>query len=182
MVTRKEKYAKLSKQFFKWILASGGVVVLSILSPQLPYFLLKSYLRHRSRLKNRLNNWEKTGWIKVEYKKDKYIVRLVEKGRIHALEYDLENLKIKKQTDWDGRWRIVVFDIPDKKKLAREILRQKLKKLGFHPLQKSVFIYPYPCKKEIEIIKSAYEIWPYVNLIEAIKVDDAENLMEKFNL
>jgi len=55
---------------------------------------------------------------------------------------------IKKQK-WDNLWRIIIFDISEDKRAAREALRQKLKKFGFYHLQKSVFVFPYDCEKEI---------------------------------
>ena len=55
---------------------------------------------------------------------------------------------VKKQK-WDGLWRIIIFDISEDKKTDREALRQKLKRFGFYHLQKSVFVFPYDCEKEI---------------------------------
>ena len=74
-----------------------------------------------------------------------YIV-LTKNGQKKALEYQINELKIKKPDKWDGKWRIVIFDIPEKKKKAREVLRAKLKDLGFKELQKSVFVLPYECE------------------------------------
>jgi len=171
-----------TKKLLLWILISGGVITLSMLSPQLPSSLLKGYLRHRSRLKKRLQDLEKRGWIKVEQEEDCYIVKLVEKGKLKAIQYQIDDLKIQKPEKWDEKWRIVIFDIPNKKRIAREVLRNKLHKMNFYPLQESVFIHPYPCEKEIEVIKTAYEIWPYVNFITADKIDIEEKLKEKFEL
>ena len=56
----------------------------------------------------------------------------------------------------DGEWRIVIFDIPEKFKKAREALRMKLKELGFLELQKSVFIFPYECEDEINFIVEVF--------------------------
>ena len=172
----------ITKKLLIWILASGGIVVLSLLAPQLPYQLLKSYLRHKSNLQKRLDDLEKRGWIKVEKQGNEVIVKLVKKGKLQIQKYQIDDLKIEKPEKWDGKWRIVIFDIPDKKKLAREVLRNKLNELGFRSLQKSVFVLPYPCKKEIEVIKSVYEIWPYVNFITADEIDNQKKLINKFNL
>jgi len=172
----------ITKILLIWILISGGLVVLSMSDPQLPYKLLKSYLRHKSNLQKRLAELEKRGWIKVEKNADEIIVKLVKKGKLQAIKYQIDDLKIEKPEKWDGKWRIVIFDIPNKKRVARDVLRQKLKEMDFQILQESVFIHPYPCEKEIEVIKSVYEIWPYVNLIIAEKIDNENKLKEKFNL
>lgn len=176
------KKRALNKEILLWILKAGGIVLLSVLAPQLPHALLKSYLKERHRLKERLQRLEDRGWIKITEEGDKIKLQLVEDGKLKALYYDLENLKIVKPKNWDGLWRIVTFDIPEDKKLARDALRGKLKKLSFIQLQKSVFILPYDCKKEIEIIKNAYEIWPYMNFIVAQEIDQEDKLKEHFNL
>ena len=59
---------------------------------------------------------------------------------------------------WDGYWRLVIFDIPEDQKTVREGLRSKLKSYGFYPLQKSVFVYPFSCEKEIEELAGLFDL------------------------
>lgn len=171
-----------SKEILLWILKAGGIVMISILAPQLPYKLLQSHLKEKRRLNERLKQLEEKGWIKISEEGDSIKLELVEEGRKKAYYYNFENLQIKKPKKWDGLWRIVIFDIPEDKKIARDALRRKLKSLGFIQLQKSVFIFPYDCQKEIELIKNTYEIWPYVTFLEAKKIDHAEKFKDKFAL
>ncbi len=79
------------------------------------------------------------------------------KGKNKALRYNIEKLKIPEQK-WDGRWRIVIFDIPESRREARNALRVLLKKMSFIELQKSVFIHPYECKNEIEFIVEFFQL------------------------
>ena len=91
----------------------------------------------------------------VTYKenKDKTITLvLTENGKEKTLIYDLDSIKLQQQDKWDGLWRIVIFDVPERFKKGRNALSSKLKQLGLYPLQKSVFIYPYECKDEIDFI------------------------------
>lgn len=97
---------------------------------------------------------------------------LTDKGNKKVLQYRLQDMKIKKTPKWDGLFRVVIFDIPEKKKVAREMLRRKLKELEFQQLQKSVFVTPYECRDEIDFLKNAYEIVPYVSYILATKIPD----------
>src|SRR3989338_124139 len=60
---------------------------------------------------------------------------LTENGKQKALTYDLEKIEIKKPKQWDKKWRVVLFDIPDNRKKSREILRFHLKNLGFYEFQ-----------------------------------------------
>ncbi len=82
---------------------------------------------------------------------------LTEKGKQKALRYNLEKIEIPKQK-WDGRWRIVVFDIPESRRDARDAFRALLKKMGFYELQKSVFIHPYECKNEIDFVVEFFQL------------------------
>src|SRR3989344_6111044 len=65
----------------------------------------------------------------------------------------VDSLEIKKPKRWDKKWRLVIFDIAQLKKIYREAFRGKLKELGFRPLQKSVWIHPFDCQPEIELLK-----------------------------
>jgi len=127
------------------------------------------YLKKRKLIKiKELNNGE----IKIE---------LTEKGHKRKLQYDFENLKIKDGGEWDGKWRILMFDIPEQKRPARESLRDKLKKLGFVQFQRSVWLYPYPCENEIDFITEYYSIAKYANLI-TVDIKDDKPLRVKFKL
>jgi DNA-binding transcriptional regulator PaaX len=45
---------------------------------------------------------------------------------------------------WDGKWRLVIFDIPEKERRIRSLIRSKLRELGLAPIQRSVWISPLP--------------------------------------
>ena len=104
---------------------------------------------------------------------------LTKKGKLKVLNYQLENIKNKKEK-WDGKWRMVAFDIPEKFKVGRDTLRRKLKKIGFCELQKSVLITPYDCKEEIELLVKYFELGKYIRfgILEYI---DNENYLKKFS-
>lgn len=100
------------------------------------------------------------------------IYRLTEKGIIDVRKFTLEVLEIKNMTKWDGKWRMVIFDIPEKYKKARAALRDKLKDMNFYPLQKSAWVHPFPCEAEITFLKDVFDIHPFV---EVLTVEDLKN-------
>jgi hypothetical protein len=110
------------------------------------------------------------------------ILTLSEEGKKSVLQFDLEKITVKRPKKWDGYWRLVLFDIPEKHKLGRESLRSKLKQLGFCQLQKSCFIHPFDCKSEITFISEIFEVAPYVNFILVKELEGANQLMKYFNL
>lgn len=107
---------------------------------------------------------------------------LTERGKMFTLRYDIDKLKLPKLKKWDGLWRVVLFDIPEFKKRARDALSFKLKQLEFYPLQKSVFVYPYDCKKEVDFLIEFFELRPYVRFLVAKETDIDLHLKDIFKL
>lgn len=74
------------------------------------------------------------GYLDLEKYNDTLILKLTDKGRSEAIVR-----KILNNEEWDGKWRIAVFDIPEKHRKVRNILRGRLKMWGFKQWQKSVW-------------------------------------------
>ena len=77
---------------------------------------------------------------------------------------------------------MVIFDIPEKKRRARDVLRETLKRMGFYEFQKSVFVHPYPCQDEMDYIIEYYNIRPYVRIVTAVELDNEPHLKNIFNM
>ena len=107
---------------------------------------------------------------------------LTELGRKRALRYKIDEITISIPLRWDGKWRIVLFDIPERQKKAREALRSKLRELGFVQFQKSAWVLPYPCKNEIDFIVEVFEIRPHVQYLEVARMTNDAKLKLHFNL
>lgn len=109
-------------------------------------------------------------------------VVLNKNGRKLAMQYKLDEMKIPTPSRWDGKWRIIMFDVPEQKKRMRDTLRMRLKQLGFHEFQKSVFVHPHECRDEIDFVIDLYNARQYVRFIEAINIDNELHLKKKFDL
>ncbi len=107
--------------------------------------------------------------------------RLTKKGKFKALNCQLDNIKNKKEK-WDGKWRMVAFDIPEKYKRGRNALRQKLKKIGFCQLQQSVFATPYRCEKEMKELIEYFEMEKYVRIALVEWLDNEKDFKKNFKL
>lgn len=84
---------------------------------------------------------------------------------------------------WDKKWRIVIFDIPQELHNKRNIFRSKLKYLGFYMVQKSVFVFPYPCEEELAIYCDELKIGDYINVLLAENLGYVNDEVKKyFNL
>jgi len=121
----------------------------------------------------------------VDYREDEdgiITMTLSEVGQKQTLKFKLDQLVIKKPAGWDKKWRLVIFDIPEKIKRGREALRDKLKELGFFKLQHSVWIYPYQCRDEINFIVEIFELRRYVRMVEADYITNEAELLLHFDL
>jgi len=183
--------SKLSKDVLLFLF-NIGIVSIAATSP---YFLLniaKGILRNRKYFKNKYNEKEvakmidklkRSRLIILSEKNGKFKVELTEKGKRKVKEIQFENMTVEKPKSWDKKWRIIIFDIPDKyKKRARDALRDKLKQLGFYQLQKSVWVHPFPCEKEIQFLCELFGITPFVNIVIAEKIYDDNKLRKYFKL
>lgn len=107
---------------------------------------------------------------------------LNEQGKRRALQYHPEAVCVKKPARWDGLWRLVMFDIPERHKKGRDALAGKLKRAGFLQMQKSVFVHPYPCRDEIDFLAELFEVKPYVRFVTAKEVDNELDLKRRFHV
>jgi len=121
----------------------------------------------------------------IEYladKNGKTIVKITKKGETRLRAFDIELMKIEKPKKWDGKWRLIMFDIPMRFTKGREALRYHLKTLGFFLFQKSAWIYPYPCEDEIIFIADFLGVGKYVEILVADSVLREERIKKYFDL
>ena len=121
----------------------------------------------------------------VEYRENtdgSISVVLSKEGERVAFTVSLDTLAIPTPSRWDKRWRLVMFDIPEKKRVGRNALRQKLVELGFKEWQHSIFVYPYPCEKEIDFVIEVFDLRPYVRYAEVIYLTNEASLKLDFQL
>ncbi|MEW6408314.1 MAG: hypothetical protein AB1465_06535 [Patescibacteria group bacterium] len=168
------------------ILAVAGVLSIAIIAPNIIGIIGKSAYRKykfdRRKYQKSLYYLRRKQYIEMFQEEDNDIIKLTKSGKVHAYRYFVDNLTIKEPKIWDGFLRIVAFDIPNILRFGRDALRDKLKKWGFYQLQESVFVYPYDCQKEIELLKEVYQLKPYVRFILVKSIDDQDKILKYFNL
>ncbi len=192
MGIRKYKYyfkkpkSEIVKDVLYWLLVSGAVCI----SATSPYFLvnlvknIKKFKKYPPRkLSSTFYQLKKQGYVRIVKRKNQFYVHLTPEGKKKAGWFQINDLKIKKPKKWDGKWRIVIFDISQLKKFLRELFRGKLKELGFYPLQKSVWVCPYDCQAEIELLREFFGLSvDEVRLVVAEKIENEKDLKRIFKL
>lgn len=109
-------------------------------------------------------------------------VRITKKGESKLKSFSIDILEIKKPKKWDGKWRVVMFDLPIKYKKVRDSFRFKLKQIGFIQLQKSVWVYPYPCTDELLFIADYYKVEKYIEILIVEEILNDKKLLNIFSL
>lgn len=134
---------------------------------------IESIKRSRDRLveKGLLEN--KNGQLKITQGGKRYLFRCLSLG---------DNKELNKNKKWDGKWRVLIFDIPESRRFDRTSIRQALISIGFMRLQDSVWIYPYDCEEIVSLLKAETETEEDVlyMIVEALENDG--EVKKYFNL
>ena len=189
MSTLGKKITRLGPNQQKILLLLFGGVGLGVARTPNQYFRVLKEVKtewqniNERALNNAIKNLYKSKLIKEKENRDGSLTMiLTDNGKKKAVTFNIDNLEIKKPKKWDREWRIIIFDIPEKKRESRDVLRNILKKLGFFELQKSVFVYPYPCQDEMDYVIEFFDLRLYVRIITATKLDNELHLKKIFNL
>jgi CRISPR-associated endonuclease Cas2 len=133
-------------------------------------------------LKGTIKRLEKLKDVRLKKIGDQMVVVLTDKGKRRILKYALDELKIKKPRFWDGKWRLVVYDLPVAYKGEREFLRETLIRLGFYKFQESVYIYPYECQDEIEYLRSFLAAREHIRILIVDQIENDQAFRTYFDL
>lgn len=168
------------------LLLLGGLAFGYSLTPQRQWSVLKTISREwnkldKKELRRGIDYLYRLDFVEKEVKNNIVNIIPTKKGRLRILNMRLENIKNKKGK-WDGKWRMVAFDIPEKHRSGRDVLRNKLKKIGFCELQKSILLTPYDCEKEIKELVDYFKLDKYVRFGVLESVDNENYFKNVFRL
>ncbi|MEK7180054.1 MAG: hypothetical protein AAB706_01120 [Patescibacteria group bacterium] len=160
-----------------------GVLSIALVAPN-AIQLLKPFLKKRSRnthiaVNTALNRLLRQEMVYFEKTEKGTFVRLTDKGKIY-LETNI--LKQKKPQYWDGKWRMLIFDIKEHRRGTRDKLRRSLIDFGFKHLQHSVWIYPYDCEDIVVLLKADFKIGKDILYVVAERLENDGWLRKDFGL
>ncbi len=110
------------------------------------------------------------------------IYSLTQKGTKKVHKIIIDDIQIKNPKHWDGKWRLVIYDLPIRFKKARHAFRWKVKDLGFFQLQKSAWVYPYPCESEILFVADFFGVRKHIEILEINRMLNDEKPRTHFDL
>lgn len=175
---RRLKIGENEKEIIK-VVGLGVFMIASIAFPNLPIAIQpilkmrghKGFQKLIKKLKNK--NIINLGGEKV---------KLTRKGRELLKEIYLSELKIPKPKEWDGVWRLVSYDIPEKYKKSRDLFRSVLERNNFYQVQESLWVSPYECKEEIAVLAKNINITPYIIALSTDSLPNQKEMEKHFNL
>ena len=177
---------EIIKDILSWLVV-GGMTAVAATSPYFLYSVLRSFHRRKQYNKQSVANafyrLGKEGAIYFQKHNNQLYISLTEEGKKKAGKFQVNNLNIQRPKQWDGKWRVLIFDISDRHRIKREALRGFLKRLQFYKLQESVWIHPFDCRAEIELLKDFFGFTSKeIQLIVAEKVENPDFLRSKFDI
>ena len=159
----------------------AGCIAMPGLTKVIPLFGSRG-ASDRQRARQAMKRLESKKLIRIFTRDNNEVVEITKAGKKKVLEYNLNDMKLKKPLKWDGWWRVVMFDIPQPKKRARDAVSRKIRELGMYPIQKSVFVSPYVCKNEIDFIGEFFGVREHIIYMKAKEIEGVGKLKEYFHV
>jgi len=107
---------------------------------------------------------------------------LTDEGGMKLRQLELQGYKLIRPKKWDGKWRVVIFDIPEKKRKVRDRIRNLFTSAGLYRLQDSVWVYPYDCEDIIGLLKTDFGVGKDVLYLIVDEIENDRHLREEFML
>ena len=125
--------------------------------------LLKPFDHNEQAVRVAVSRMMKQGLLQSERKGNKSYYKLTERGVSRVDEAARRIYKLDPH-EWDGKWRVVMYNIPEEKRQVRDDFRKELQWSGFGNLSNGCWISPNNFEKEIHLLISKYKIEEYVQL------------------
>lgn len=137
----------------------------------------ESYAMSRS-----LKNLVDTGLVETLETDQESYARITQKGRQQLTRINLDQKNTLANMSWDGKWRIIMLDLPEERKTERESLRYLLKKAGFVCIKNSVWVSPFPFEFLFQNIKKDFNLTTELMIFVTDEIDEETRkvLVQKF--
>ncbi len=111
------------------------------------------------------------GYVELLPRGNDYEIRVTKKGHKRILKFDLQKLEVPRPEKWDGKWWIIIADVPINERVHAGYLRDKFKAMCFFPLQKTVWVYPYDPRDQVDFVSSYFSLERFLTILRADKLD-----------
>lgn len=178
---RRQRSGHLQKIILQTV-ASAGVLGIALLAPNILVSLKKLGLIRKPSSASSICNARKklidAGLLLYE----SGYLKLTPKGEIKLGLLEAHSYKLKKPRRWDKKWRVLIFDISEKRKSLREKVRLTLVQIGFVRLQNSVWVYPYDCEDLVVLLKADFRVGKELLYLIVDTIENDSWLLKNFKL
>jgi len=180
--SRQKTRRKNLKKIILGTVAATGVISVALLAPNVIGAMGKLGLLPHGRQKESIctarNRLVRQGLLVHEGHK----LVLTQKGEKMLRMMEASNFVIQKPRRWDHKWRILIFDIPEKKRIIRDKIRRTLSTIGFIQLQQSVWLYPYDCEDVVNLLKADLRVGKDLLYLIVDSLEYDERFRRRFGL
>lgn len=166
--------------------AAGGVLALAAVAPnsvQLLKYIPGNTSKFSYQARTVAGRLVQKGMLAYEKREGRTYLRITNRGQeALSLHQERNDLLVRRTRRWDGRFRLVVFDIPESKRSLRNRLRATMRASGFLRLQNSVWVYPYECEELVILLKANIRLGREVLYAVVEKIENDRWLREHFKL
>ncbi len=160
-----------------------GIIGVGLIAPKVLGMMVKSGIVKTSRQREIIENSRKRliNQGLLEYSKKGFLC-LTDEGK-HVLElFERRHYVVNIPKKWDKKWRVLIFDIQEKKRHTRDKVRNTLRAIGFCRLQNSVWVYPYDCEDLITLLKADFKIGKDLLYLIVDSIENDKKLKDHFDL
>ncbi|MDM5296022.1 phenylacetic acid degradation operon negative regulatory protein PaaX [Peribacillus simplex] len=142
--------------------------------------LLKEFGHNEQGVRVAVSRMVKQGWIQSEKQGNKSYYFLTDRG-VQRMDEAANRIYKMKPNDWDGKWRVLMYTIPEDKRQLRDDFRKELIWSGFGSFSSGCWISPNDLEKQIHRLIEKYDINEYVDFFISEYKGPKENqsLVEK---
>jgi len=175
---RREKIREIALDTLKL----AGVLAVAIAAPNAVSSMHKLGLmpgpRQRESMRRTYQRLAKQGYVTY----DGPHLRLTSRGESELRRIKFRAHAMDKRKKWDGKWRVLTFDIPEKQRRLRDKVRSLLQSFGFVRLQDSVWVYPHNCEDHIALLKAELRIGYKMRYLVVQELEGDRHLRAEFDL
>jgi DNA-binding transcriptional regulator PaaX len=122
------------------------------------------------------------GYVAWHEENGKKYARITSLGESFLIKFSEKPRSTSVPKKWDQKWRMVIFDVPERRRTARNQLRAMLASVGFVQLQGSVWVYPYDSEDVVTLIKTQFVLGREVLYAVVEELEGDTRLRKRFNL
>ncbi|MFA5991565.1 MAG: hypothetical protein WC794_04970 [Candidatus Doudnabacteria bacterium] len=123
------------------------------------------------------------GYVTLEPSGENFTIKITGKGQKQIDKMQFRFMQIKRAQKWDGHWWLALADIPSNPyRHNADLFRQKVKRMGLYPLQRTVWVYPFDPREEVGFASAYYKVEKFVTVMEVVSLDqeDLKKLKDYF--